>query len=150
MLMPHAPIPSAVAREVGVPLVTVLRWRDRARTLPQMNHGEPKQWSIEEKLRVVVEAARLSDKELGAFLRREGLHEQELTEWRDAVSAALGGAPRRDPQSAAGTKRIRELEKELRRKDMALAETAALLVLSKKVDALWGDVDDDTNGRSAK
>jgi hypothetical protein len=44
---------------------------------------------------------------------------------------------------------LRQLEAELRRKDRALAETAALLVLSKKMQALWGDnEDDDTTGNS--
>lgn len=149
MLLPNAPSASAVSREVGVPLVTVLRWRERARTLTPMSSDEPKHWSLEEKLRVVVEAAKHSDKEMGSFLRREGLHEEQLVEWREAVAGALG-SPRRNPRSTAEAKRIRELEKELRRKDKALAETAALLVLAKKVEALWGDVDDDTDGKSAK
>ena len=46
--------------------------------------------------------------------------------------------------------RIKELERELRRKDKALAETAALLVLKKKVQAIWGDEDDDTEPKSGK
>ena len=39
----------------------------------------------------------------------------------------------------AERKRIKELERELRRKDAALAETAAILALRKKVQAIWGD-----------
>lgn len=46
------------------------------------------------------------------------------------------------------SRRVRELERELRRKDKALAEAAALLVLQKKVQALWGDGDDDTKKES--
>lgn len=42
-------------------------------------------------------------------------------------------------QARAGQKRIRELERELHRKDQALAEAAALLILRKKLNALWGD-----------
>ena len=45
---------------------------------------------------------------------------------------------------------MRELEKQLRRKDRALAEAAALLVLQKKIQALWGDEDDDTEPRSGE
>ena len=150
MLAPNAPSAYVLARELGVSQVTLLRWRARARTLPAMTDSEPKQWSLQEKLRVVVAASQLSDKELGAFLRREGLHEEQLEEWREAVETALGNAPKRNPKNGADARRIKELEKELRRKDKALAETAALLVLAKKVEALWGDVDDDTDEKSAK
>jgi len=51
---------------------------------------------------------------------------------------------RRNPD----VKRIRSLEKELRRKDKALAETAALLVLKKKVQEIWGDEDENTTRRN--
>ena len=54
-------------------------------------------------------------------------------------------APRRRSAQSAEGRRVRELEKELRRKDAALAETAALLVLKKKAQAIWGDEDDDTD-----
>ncbi len=53
-------------------------------------------------------------------------------------------APRKTKHHRADIKRIRDLEKELRRKDKALAETAALLVLKKKVQQIWGDEDEDT------
>ena len=54
-------------------------------------------------------------------------------------------------RSAYGdSRKVRELEKELRRKDKALAEAAALLVLQKKAQALWGDEDDDTGPKSDK
>ena len=80
-------------------------------------------------------AAALGPGELGAFLRREGVHEAELEQCRVAVvdgatSALEGGAPRPSARGA-DTKRIKELERQIRRKDKALAETAALLVLQK-------------------
>jgi transposase len=107
-------------------------------------------WPPEERLRVVVEAGRLSEAELGAFLRREGLHEATLREWRAAALEGL--SPKRTAGSkqkrAADQKRVRELEREIRRKDRALAETAALLVLQKKVQAIWGNGDDDTDPKS--
>ncbi|MFO0021327.1 MAG: hypothetical protein ACK6DV_03075, partial [Deltaproteobacteria bacterium] len=87
--------------------------------------------SPEDKLRLVVEAAKWSESELGAFLRREGLHEADLEAWRESM---LGGV--RPTQSkhtrSVEARQVRELEKELRRKDKALAEAAALLVLQKK------------------
>jgi transposase len=55
---------------------------------------------------------------------------------------------RRPKASSAESKRIKELERELRRKEKALAETAALLVLRKKADALWGDEDASTESKN--
>ena len=105
---------------------------------------------MQEKLRVVVDAARLSDEELGAFLRREGLHEAQLRQWREAIGAALDeqrqGKARRE--ASAEAREVKALRKELSRKDRALAELAALLALQKKVRAIWGDEDDDTPTRS--
>jgi transposase len=129
----------------------------RARTLPVMggssnkrNGGakSPHQWTAEERLRVVLEASRLSDEELGAFLRTEGLHQSQLEEWRAAVIEALGTRKTRKSKKSPEAKRIQQLEKELLRKDKALAEAAALLVLKKKAQEIWGDEDDDTPTRS--
>jgi hypothetical protein len=99
----------------------------------------------------VIEAESLCAEELGGFLRRKGLHEAQLREWRTIILTGLRAKPVRP--SANGTaqgRRIRELEKELDRKDKALAETAALLVLKKKARAIWGDADAPTGKRSGK
>jgi len=89
-------------------------------------------------MRVVIEAEGLGPAELGEFLRREGLHEATLAQWKQAATEALSPS-NRDPKA----QRIAELEKQLARKDKALAETAALLLLQKKVQALWAVADDD-------
>ena len=91
----------------------------------------------------------LGETELGALLRREGVHEAELTAWQAAAEAALNEAGRRGLRSAEA-QRTYALERELRRKDAALVETAALLVLKKKVQAIWGDGDDTTDPRRAR
>lgn len=109
-----------------------------------MSAKRPQDWTAEEKLAVVIEAAGVSDEELGAFLRRRGLHEAQLREWRQQVLAGLGNRPARAARPTGEARRVKELEKELRRKDKALAEAAALLVLQKKVRAIWGDGDDAT------
>jgi transposase-like protein len=95
-----------------------------------------------------MEASRLRDAELGEFLRRKGLHEAQLTQWRQSALEALGGGKPARPSSES--RRVRELEKEVLRKDKALAEAAALLVLQKKIRSLWGDADDDTEPESEK
>ena len=93
----------------------------------------------------MMEAAALSETGLGEWLRRKGLHEEDLARLREEVRAAATGALQ--PQRAKGgaeQKRIKELERELKRSKAALAETAALLVLRKKAVALWGEEGDDT------
>ncbi len=107
----------------------------------------PRQWSAAEKLQVVVEATALSDDELGEFLRRKGLHASQLEEWHRLATEALSG-PKKRARKSPEARRNKELEKELRRKEKALAEVAALLVLKKKVQEIWGDEDDDTPTRS--
>lgn len=155
MLMPNGPSANKLSQEVGLNQPTLSRWLREATTLEPVTkrrkHPGPKKRPIEqkrpedrspdEKLRLVLESSALPEAALGEFLRRHGLHEADLAAWRDAALTGLGGGA---PSRTGEAKRVRELEKELRRKDKALAETAALLVLQKKVRAIWGDGDDDT------
>lgn len=101
-----------------------------------------------EKLRLVTEASTLSDDELGEFLRRNGIHEVQLENWRKKAEEALAKKNRRTKSPDA--KRIRELEREINRKDKALAEVTALLALKKKLEALFGDEDESTTPRSER
>ena len=161
LLSPHGPSAMELSRTSGVGHSTLSRWLQEAASVALMSDAEesqrqppkgrrPEDWSAEERLRVVRETTGLEGPELGAVLRREGLHGTVVDEWRRHVEegalAALGGKRQRTREQ----KRIRELERELKRKDKALAETAALLVLTKKVQALWGDGDDDTPGRNER
>lgn len=109
---------------------------------PPKKEKRPEDWSPAEKLAAVMEASQLRDVELGEFLRRKGLHEAQLTQWRQSALEALGSA--KPSRTSTESRRVRELEKQIRRKDKALAEAAALLVLQKKIQAIWGDGDDDT------
>jgi len=102
----------------------------------------PHRWSAEERWRVILEASSLSEDDLGAFLRRKGLHVSQLEEWRKSAMESLAVQKSKRRVVSKEMKRIRELEKELRRKDKALAEVTALLVLKKKIEAIWGDEDD--------
>ena len=144
---------TSLSKEVGVAQATLSRWLVAAGTIGGMKkkdliHSDPpprraEDRSPEQKLRLVAEAAQLRESELGAFLRREGLHEADLEAWRQSMLGALRPGPSKHTKSVEA-RRVRELETELRRKDKALAEAAALLVLQKKVRALWGEEDDDT------
>jgi transposase len=165
MLLPNARAVSVLAEETGLPQGTLYRWRKETilgrmadeRSDDKSTPPRPsQQWSAEEKVAVVLEAAGVAEAELGAFLRRKGLHAAQLAEWRKQVTegavAALQGRPAKANRKAASVeaRRVRDLERELRRKDKALAEAAALLMLKKRVQAIWGDEDDDTDPRSEK
>lgn len=117
-----------------------------------MSAKRPEDWSPEEKLKAVIDAASFTDDQLGAFLRSKGVHETHLQQWRLQMLNSLGGviADKKPKRSSSDTQRIRSLENELKRKEKALAETAALLVLKKKALEIWGDEDDSTRSRSGK
>lgn len=154
MAGPEAISATALAREVGVSQNTLSRWlrEQGARSVEPVTKnkrtgGESR--TAMEKLRLVIEASELDEQKLGAFLRREGVHEAQLKEWVEAATTALSASPRRKSKKASPeVKRIRELEKDLHRKEKALAEVTALLVLKKKLAAILGDGDDDTDTRS--
>ena len=136
-----------VSKLTGVPEATLYLWRKQAREAGRSVPGDgqnPEQWGAADKFAAVLEAAPLNEAELAAYCRRKGLLVAQLERWRTDMHAAL---TRQDSQAEAAAraqdkKRIRELEKDLRRKEKALAETAALLVLSRKCEALGIDGED--------
>ena len=149
---------SALSREVGVAQATLSRWLASAGRLSVVRDDEearpkakrPEDWTPQSKLAAVLEAARLSDAELGTWLRSKGLTEEHLRQWREALEdgASAVFAPREPRVSAESRRRVLELERELKRKDKALAETAALLVLQGKMEALWAEDDAPTRQSS--
>lgn len=89
-------------------------------------------WTPLEVMRVLVETAEMDDSESGRYLRAKGLHEKTLKEWRETAEDSFGNRRRsKRTKRSVEQKEIRWLSQELRRKDAALAETAALLVLKK-------------------
>ena len=153
---PNAVSMASVWRETGISRTTLSTWVQNARHAEAMAKREAKApraaLSAKERLRIVAAAEGLEGDALGALLRREGVHESELQSWRQAAEVALSdaaAAPRERPPPGA-SRRIRELERELKRKDKALAEAAAILVLRKKMEALWGDADSGTDEENDK
>ena len=90
----------------------------------------------EQRFSVVLETAALSEEKLSQYCREKGLYPDQVKQWKQACITANTKVTKVDDK--ADKKRIKELEKELRRKEKALAETAALLVLRKKVNAHFG------------
>jgi transposase-like protein len=149
---------TALSAEVGVSQATLSRWLRGAGTVPRTMSAPdderkssppakpPQDWTAEEKWALVLEAAAVPQAELGAFLRRKGIHEAQLVQWREAALSGLQRPSKRERKAANIERlRVRKLERELVRKDKALAEAAALLVLKKKAQKIWGDEDDTTD-----
>jgi len=142
-------VPELAAQE-GISDTTLYNWRKAARQqgaiLPS-NSATPEGWSSEDKFRAVLDTAAMSQAEFSEYCRKHGLYPEQVERWKAACAA---GNDRADEQTRrarqagrADKKRIKKLESELRRKDKALAETAALLTLSKKAEAIWGHNDED-------
>jgi transposase-like protein len=150
MMPPHnTPIPE-LAAETGISDVTLYTWRKQARlegiAVPA-DGKNPEKWSSEDKFAIVLEAASLNEAELAEYCRQKGLYVEQIAAWRKACLQANANsaaqAKARREQSKQDRNQIKKLEQELRRKDKALAEAAALLVLQKKAQAIWGDGEDE-------
>lgn len=142
---------AALARQEGISKTLLYHWRKQANLSGTPVPGANKltdEWPAQARFAAVLETATLSELELGEYCRRKGLYPEQIQRWREACIQGQQTARVQQKadkvQTNTDKKRIRELERELRRKDKALAEAAALLLLQKKLDAYWsnrGEVD---------
>ena len=136
LLPPENAAVETVARDVGVGVHTLERWRDEALAEP----ARERTWTAAARLEAVIATAAMDEAARNAWCRHNGIFPQTLQQWRDSAMQALGdstqvrGAAKQDREDR---QRIQQLEREFHRKDKALAETAALLVLSKKAEAIF-------------
>jgi transposase len=133
----------AVAREIGVTPWSLYQWSKRYATSSDMKKSDrrPQDWSATEKLKAVVEFEGLAIDKRGEYLRREGLHSDHIESWKKSMQAGLDPGARSQSERAELSElkaENKELKRDLHRKDKALAETTALLVLKKKADLIWG------------
>ena len=140
LLPPESATLELVSKEVGITVETLERWRESLQSMPARGRA----WTAPAKLQAVITTAALSEVDKNAWCREHGIYPAELEQRCTSATTALA-----EPQDARASpkvtskdrKRIKDLERELLRKDRALAEAAALLVLSKKVAAIynWGE-----------
>ena len=142
LLPPESAAIDVVAREIGIGTDTLARWREDARSRTTLGRA----WSAGSRLEAVLTTAAMNEANKSAWCRSHGAYPEELAEWRASATTALAAPEelRASPQATRqDRKRIKELERELLRKDRALAETAALLVLSKKMQAIFNQGEDE-------
>jgi transposase-like protein len=140
---------AALAEREGISEATLYNWRSQAREDGQLlpsNGAGPVGWRSSDKFNAVLETAALSESETAQYCRRHGLYPEQIARWRTACAQANDRADRVATGERVALKsekaRRKRVERELRRKDAALAETAALLALRKKAQAIWGEDED--------
>jgi len=141
----NTPVPVLV-EETGISDVTLYHWRKQARAQGLVVPGDgrnPENWSPQDKFAVVLETASMNEAELAEYCRKKGLFAEQIAAWKENC---LQGNATAAEQSKAARKReritqqeVKRLKRDLHRKEKALAETAALLVLRKKMHAVWGE-----------
>lgn len=150
MMPPHNRSISQLAAEEGISEVTLYKWRQQARAkgilMPDADSG-PQGWNARDKFAAVLESAAMNQQETAEYCRRKGIFLAQLEQWRKACEDANDwdrqANIRLKSEQKESHKRIKDLEKELTRKEKALAEAAALLVLQKKLQAIWGESEDE-------
>ncbi|MDT4820041.1 IS3 family transposase ISAzo10 [compost metagenome] len=143
LLPPESAAVEVVSRELGVSVATLERWRADALSMPARERA----WTAAARFEAVLATAAMDETSKSAWCRENGVYPQELEQWRSAATQALAepeDARASHRETKADRRRIKELERELRRKEKALAEAAALLVLSKKLEGIFPkDKDED-------
>ena len=149
MMLPGGPRVSDLSKELGVCQPTLSRWKKVYGKVKGMSEDKdkrrPQDWNAAERFEALKDTAKMSEEELGIYLRREGIHSVQLEQWTKEFldgQKALSNSGKRRVRSE-DKKKIKELERDLRRKDKALAEVTALLILKKKADLIWGVVEDE-------
>lgn len=129
-----------VAGEFGISHSTLFDW---IAGLKLDDAGGPvsvlaEDWPPSRKLETISLFDALPETERGEFLRKHGLTSVHVQKWRSTLLAALD---KRDQEKIRLEQRVRQLERELEKKDKALAEAATLLILQKKIQGLFGEID---------
>ena len=150
MLPPNNKPIAQLAKEEGIAQGTLYSWRAEARAKGKlMPDGDlsPKGWASVDKFAAVLETAALNESERSVYCRKRGLYPNQIKQWRIACEQAndwdRAQNKRLQDTTRNADKKIKALEKDLTRKEKALAETAALLVLRKKAQATWEESEDE-------
>jgi hypothetical protein len=149
VMAPNGPGMRELAREFNIPSSTIHTWKKQMLSKQdgkQVNAPQrPNDKSPEVKLQVVLDTMNMSEQELGAYCRAQGIYSQHLETWKKQMLEGLGATTSVKEHKAENLQMMNEVKKlkhDLHRKDKALAEVSALLILKKKANLLWG-VDED-------
>jgi DNA-binding transcriptional MerR regulator len=135
---------SEISREMNIPRDTLYFWMRKTQNGVMSNRGRRSRLSLKEKQALVMKARGMNNEDLGLWLRENGFHEGNIDAWQREIEAALENLDDHPRREAEQRGRIKELEREIRRKDSALAEMSALIVLKKKLAKMFGEEESPT------
>lgn len=150
LLGPKPPSVAELSKKTGIAQPTLYSWLKIARSSEPLDI--PKRikrvsnWTKKEKLKSLLDTANMSEEQLNAFCRKNGLYATQLEQWKTELMDELGdkgSQQQKTSQIKALETEVNQLKKELLRKDKALAEASAVLFLKKKAQELWGDPEDE-------
>jgi len=133
----------SISKEVGIPQTTLVGWMKKYGNPESMKNKKNSKWTSEKKLQILIETGGLSEAELGAYLRGEGIFSSQLEEWKKEFIGLMNSSKKLKVGKNDEVNKIKSLEKEILRKDKALAEASALLILQKKANLIWGRKDEE-------
>lgn len=142
-LLPGGPSLVELARKHDLTVSTVYGWK--AKYAMHSGMSKSNKWTPDKKLEAIIKTASMNENELGEYLRANGLHSSDLEQWKSDFynSQKSPGRPRKDAELAKSEAEGKQLKKELRRKEKALAEMSARVVLLKKSHEIFGDSEED-------
>ncbi len=139
-----------IQKETGIPEGTLKKWRSETRKkgfAAPAGEQQSERWSTQDKYLIVVETATLSEIELAGYCRKKGLYVEQVKSWKNNCMQANGGVAQElalsQKREKVKDKELQQVRKELQRKESALAEAAALLILRKKAAAIWGQPEEE-------
>ena len=151
LLGSHGLSANQLSKEVDIPQATLSKWlRDYGTSANTMGKTRSKKkgggrWSKAQKLEMLLLTIKMSETELGTYLRKQGIFQAELDKWKQEFSIEENRSETQKIklENVALKKANKEKDREIRHKDKALAEASALLVMKKKAELIWGVVEDD-------
>lgn len=141
LLPPNALSVTQISRETGIGRSTLYAWKQMIGEQGYVMLDKPtppQKWDSKAKLAALIQTAAMNEFERSEYCRERGLYPEQLDAWKAAFEAIdTDAVPANKHELALQRKEVKALQKEIHRKDKALAEAAALLVLTKKVQAIW-------------
>lgn len=150
MMPPKNESIKSISDDLGISEQSLYKWRQAARNEGNAAPGNGQtsdHWNSEDKFLIVMETYSMNQAELAEYCRKKGLYKEQIDGWRvsclNANTGELNQTKKLSHELKEEKKRVTEIEKDLRKKEKALAEAAALLLLRKKARAIWGDQEDE-------
>jgi transposase-like protein len=147
LLSPNGPGATRLSEDLDLHISTLYSWKQKYASSQLMKKSNKKEWTPEQMLEAIIKTASMSEQELGEYLRSNGLLSSELEAFKSGFinfkKEKKRGRPQLDPELVTLRKENKKMESDIKRKDRALAEYSARVILLKKSHEIWGTNEDD-------